>query len=882
MATGTLEKYSDGWFQDKWEQFLRLYKRFEEVKEEEDDKRRRHRKDKDYNANMGYYWNYINEDMFVGQLKTIVIDCKDIQMALTFSVPNMANEDIIALESQVRLEPHLAERALRMAVYRIMKEVHYDYAMEIKDDFKARFKNVSDKKELSDITNKDIGHLFMFEGFVTAVDESTRMLYKTTMWQCKNGHNTEADGRTKPYKCDSCDKTNLWLLQDASTTDTYQEFRLQQKHDQTKDGRMAVERDVVSIGADIVNLVQGGDYVEICGIVKVREKQASSSYKKKNSDVVDFYLEASWIEKKPDETMMMMLESDSLYLEDEVVNAVNPEADLQVQDMQYEKLWRSLAPTVIGHEIAKQALLLQMASSDERTFEDGTPHRGHIVLMLCGSPASAKSVMARYVQKVHIRCVFPTGEGVSKAGLTAAVNTKVEPKKLEAGAYLMAKNGIVIIDEVQALKQDILDALLEATEDAQTITITKAGIHRPLKADCASLHLCNPKETSYWDDSKNLMENTGFKANMLSRYDAILVFRDIPDAEEDEKRSGHWLKNYTNARKTYEKPKYSDLSRKSPGTTAGLYSAPFMAVWLRYVRKTFHPVIKPNSEAYRVIQEFYLNTRKTDARWFSQGPIDYDREDNNTMQKIPSITMRQIGALVRLAEASARAHHRNEVTERDAQIACEIVQFSIINSGFNPINRSAYAKNVDASMSLMPSVKTIDISRNAGLMSDIFFKEAHKKAHRFAEEIKKFAIQKCMYCQGKGTQTSAIATDPTRATMDCLECDGYGMQSKPKPSFEMSDIEESLRHVGFTRMDIEYWERVFVDRKIIKRNQYGAYEIAKLYSMREGLRGIKLIDLPVEVIMDVKGSKKRMEDLQDSLPDSTKRDIEDRVSKLDR
>jgi len=52
--------------------------------------------------------------------------------------------------------------------------------------------------------------------------------------------------------------------------------------------------------------------------------------------------------------------------------------------------------------------------------------------------------------------------------------------------------------------------------------------------------------------------------------------------------------------------------------------------------------------------------------------------------------------------------------------------------------------------------------------------------------------------------------------------------------------------------------------------------------MREGLRGIKLIDLPVEVIMDVKGSKKRMEDLQDSLPDSTKRDIEDRVSKLDR
>lgn len=871
MATTTLEKYSDGWFQDKWELFLKSFKKLEVKEEEEANTKHKRKHQIDYDPNAGYYFNYINIDMFGRSSKTLVLDYKDIQTALSYGGTQVSNEDLIALDTQVRLEPYEAERALKMATYRILKETHYDYAMEIKDEFKARFKNIIEKKELSDITNKDIGRLFTFEGFVTAVDESTRMLYKTTTWQCKNGHNNEVDGRQKPYKCDTCDKTNLYLLPDASITDTYQEFRLQQRHDQTKDGRMAVERDVVCIGADIVQKVQGGDYVEVCGIVKVREKQTSMSYKK-NSDVVDFYIEVSYIEKKPDDTMMMLLEADSMYLEDEVAEAVNPEADTEVQDLQYEKLWRSIAPTVIGHEIVKQVLLLQMASSDSRTFEDGTPHRGHAVLLFCGSPASAKSVMARYIQKVHIRSVFPTGDGLTKAGLTAAVDTKVSPPKLLAGAYLMAKNGIVIIDELQAVKDDIRDAILEATEDAQTITITKAGIHRPLKADCASLHLCNPKETSYWDDAKNIMENTGFKANLLSRYDAVLVFRDIPNPEEDLKKAEHFLKTYTNAVKDIDKPSNVDLvpRKKSPGTVAGLYSAPFMAVWLRYVRKTFHPVLKPNSDAYKVIQQFYLNTRSLDARYFSQGDVLLD--DREITQRIPSITMRQLSSLIRLSEASARAHHRNEVTERDAQIACEIIQFSIINSGFNPINKSAFAKNAD--MSLLPSVKTIDIQRYADRMRDNFYKEADKKASIFETVLKKFAIGKCIYCKGRGTTTSIHANDASQATVDCAECNGYGSTRTP---FEMSDVEEALRHHGFTRADVDFWEKVFVDRKIIKKNKYNAYETVKQYSIRQGINAIKMRDASVEVVLDLDGRLKKIKDLADSLPDSTKKDIDDMV-----
>ena len=445
---------------------------------------------------------------------------------------------------------------------------------------------------------------------------------------------------------------------------------------------------------------------------------------------------------------------------------------------------------------------------------------------------------------------MPTGKGITAAGLTATVDTKTSPPRLYAGAYLMAKNGIVVIDEMQALEDDILAVLLEACEDAQTITITKAGIHRPLKADCASLHLSNPKKTSYWDDTKNIMENTGFKANLLSRYDSVIVFRDIPDTQEDKEKAEHWMKTYGNSKRDYEMTHNTDRDKKlrfrSKGTKSGLHSLPYMAMWLRYVRKTFHPILKPDSEAYKIIQNFYLNFRKTDARWFAQAPTD----NNINAQKLPSITMRQLAALCRWAEASARAHHRNTVEAKDAEIACNIIKFSIMNSGFNPITKNAISVENENPMAIHPKITEIDIMRFAEMAKDRFYKESSRKFQRFEQTLIRRAINKCIYCKGTGE------TFDYGEKENCNECGGFGCVNS---EFQLSDIEDALHPAGFTKADVEYIAGIFEKRGLISKGKYNIYTVPNRYSFKNGIRGIKMIDADIEIVMDLDENMKKLE-----------------------
>lgn len=901
--TETAPQHTDSWHSDKWETFFRhyrrLYSKYQSTDLIDDDDVSGHNNDtpeieieesstqnevsetiidlegdrelkKGYSASAGYYFNYINVDMFKEQSKTFIFDYADLQDAAAFGinpvtegVKTLVQEDIGYMDTQLRFYPENAMQGMREAVYRIMKDLHHEYAMEIKDEFKARFKNIPVKVSLSDITNKHIGHLYTFEGFVTAVDEETRLLYLTTKWICPNNHITEVEGREKPSECKQCNKRYLDKLPDGQT-ETYQEFRLQQRHDQTQDGRIAVERDVVLIGDDIVNKIQGGDYIEMTGIVKVRD----NVNRRKNNDIADFYIEASFVEVKPDDTMMIPFSAqDSLFLEDQVKEAVH----LETEDLDFEKLKLSVVPTVIGHEIVKMAVLLQMASSDSRTFVDGTPHRGNICILFCGSPSTAKTVIAEYVKKVHIRGIMPKGKGVSVAGLTATVDTKVSPPRLYAGAYLMAKNGIVVIDEMQTLDEDILSVLLEACEDSQTITITKAGLHRPLKADCASLHLSNPKKTAVWDDTKNIIENTGFKPNLLSRYDSVIVFRDIPDTEEDKKKAEHWMKIMSNSKRDWEiaqnrqsdRPKYRRNDRNI-NSKSGLYSIQYMAMWLRYVRKTFHPVLKPGSEAYQIIQNFYLNFRKTDARWFAQIPTDAELG----VQKFPSITMRQLAALYRWAEASARAHHRNTVEAKDAEIACQIVKFSIMNSGFNPITKHATSIEDEMTPSRSPKVTEMDIIKFSELTKDKFYHEAARKFRKFEHVVTRRGINRCIYCKGTG---EIIEYGEQK---DCTQCQGFGCVNI---EFSLSDIEDALHPAGFTRADVEYIAGVFEKRNLISRSKYNQYSVAQRYSYKNGWRGIKMLDTNIELAMDLDGSMQKLGILEAGMSEEDRQKLLEKI-----
>ena len=75
--------------------------------------------------------------------------------------------------------------------------------------------------------------------------------------------------------------------------------------------------------------------------------------------------------------------------------------------------------------------------------------RGDINVCIVGDPSTAKSQFLKQVADFSPRAVYTSGKASSAAGLTAAVVKDEESAEfvIEAGALMLADNGICCIDE---------------------------------------------------------------------------------------------------------------------------------------------------------------------------------------------------------------------------------------------------------------------------------------------------------------------------------------------------------------------------------------------------------------------------------------------------
>ena len=266
---------------------------------------------------------------------------------------------------------------------------------------------------------------------------------------------------------------------------------------------------------------------------------------------------------------------------------------------------------------------------------------------------TAKSQLLRYIADVAPRGVYTSGKGATAAGLTAAaVKDDFAGGRwvLEAGMLVLADGGIAVIDELDKMSPEDRSAMHEALEQ-QTVSIAKAGITATLNARCPVLAAANPKFGRFTSD-RPIAEQIDLPPTLLSRFDVIYSIQDRPDAERDRLLANRILASHQEG-----EAQNTPVLVEMPAATGNVPFPPdFLRKYISWARRNIRPVL--TDESLGILEDFYVRVRKGGEEPNSPVPI----------------TARQLEALVRLSEASARARLSMKVEAVDADRATRIVE----------------------------------------------------------------------------------------------------------------------------------------------------------------------------------------------------------------
>ena len=316
----------------------------------------------------------------------------------------------------------------------------------------------------------------------------------------------------------------------------------------------------------------------------------------------------------------------------------------------FEKLSASIAPSIFGYEQIKLAIALQLIGGVRKQRSDGTFSRGDIHILLVGDPGVAKSVMLSFVSNIAPKGRYVVGKAATGAGITATVvrDEFLRGWALEAGAMVLANKGVACLDEMEKMSEQDRSAMHEAMEQ-QTVTISKANVQATLRAQTSVLGAANPKFGRF-NPYEPVAQQIEMAPTLINRFDLIFVMKDIPERIRDEAIATHVLLEH---RASGEKPPIDqELFKK----------------YIAYSKQKVFP--KLTDKAVEEIKKFYVDLRNAPA------------VSEDMVRPIP-ISARQLEALIRLSEASARARLSKKITKEDARRAIQIMHFYLLQVGID-------------------------------------------------------------------------------------------------------------------------------------------------------------------------------------------------------
>ncbi len=559
-----------------------------------------------------------------------------------------------------KVNPDLSELLINQpykALYNAEEALkNIDVASENDIRLHFRVKNLPDNQKIiiRNIRANHLGKLTAIEGIVKKRTE-VRPKLLVGAFQCQKCGaiikvEQEEDILKEPPECSEdqggCGRVSSFkLLTSLSEFIDSQKIEIQENPEGLRGGAQP-ERISVYLEDDLAGEIAPGDRVIANGILhsmQRRRGQFRLTSFDKTMDAVSI------------ETQQMAFDEVEVTEEDEVkILEVSKDKGI------YTKMIKSIAPTIFGMDVEKEALILQLFGGVPKTMPDGTRIRGDIHSLFVGDPGTAKSQMLSYMSKLAPRSVYASGKASSAAGLTAAaVRDEFGEGQwtLEAGALVLADMGIACIDEIDKMSDQDRSSLHQAMEQ-QEISVAKAGINATLKSRCAILAAANPK-LGRFDEFLPMHEQINMPPALISRFDLIFSILDKPNRTRDTDLATHILRTHKagEVSEHISKTKSDDRDLKEKDSLMQHiipeFEPEFLRKYVAYAKRNIYPII--TDEALELIKNYYVDLR-------------------NSSEETVTFTPRQLEAFVRLAEASAKLRLSQEVTVQDAKRSIHIIE----------------------------------------------------------------------------------------------------------------------------------------------------------------------------------------------------------------
>ncbi len=458
------------------------------------------------------------------------------------------------------------------------------------------------------ITAKHVGKLWTVEGTVRSCGPLESLIVQA-VYACEKGHEFIVNQGElfirAPGTCPVCldeglkrPSMNLTLKPDRSVCRDVRLFDIQDHEGGISDTSL-----VVMALDDLAVRVKTGHHVRVTGVLHLEYKD-----EKRSKATFPRLMKANNIEWQEVDYGRLELTS---------------EEEVQIKELAarpdvWEVLARSIAPSILGNEDVKKGLALMMFSVADKVNDI----RRCVNILLFGDRGTAKSELMADARRIMGRGVTASGNNATVAGITAGAekDERLGGKMVvRPGAMVLAHGGLLCLDELEKMKQDVQDAMHTAMEQ-QVVHKVAVGINMEMDCACSVLAAANPIGSAF-NENLAISEQTKLDGALLERFDLVFIFRMHHDPRVRKAVKDHIASGYRDgpANPVTEREVSIDLFRK----------------YLRYAKKMCaNPVLTPEAETIIQTADDKAKARCVESGW----PYGY----------------RQYHAHLRLALASAR------------------------------------------------------------------------------------------------------------------------------------------------------------------------------------------------------------------------------------